>query len=170
RWMPGHRSMAASSTAASESHSEPSRIWDRCQEFGFDRDQEPVITFESRRFDTGPRVQHPTSVVRLSRRLAAVAAVLTLCAGNLAVCAGWQATPEERMTCCQDEATCPMHKSESRGAGSKRAISQVQADSCCAAASTYTQSLTSNPTFVLVNATALPVSATLVVPAAVPAL
>jgi hypothetical protein len=109
-------------------------------------------------------------VVTLIRRAAAVVAVLTLLVGNVAVCAGWQATPEARMACCMNGTSCPMHKSESRGAGSKRAISQVQADSCCAAASTRTHSLPANPTFVLVNATALPVSATLVVPAAVPAL
>ena len=71
-------------------------------------------------------------MVWLSRRLAAVAAVLTLCVGNLAVCAGWRTTPEARMACCQDETTCPMHKSESHGSASKHHISQAQADTCCA--------------------------------------
>ena len=67
----------------------------------------------------------------VGRRFAAIAAVLTLCVGNLAVCAGWRATPEARMACCQDETTCPMHKSESHGSASKHQISQAQADNCC---------------------------------------
>ena len=59
------------------------------------------------------------------RRLAAVAAMLTLGAGNLAVCAGWQAAPQARMACC---------KSAARG------VTQAQADKCCAAASERQQS------------------------------
>lgn len=98
-------------------------------------------------FDTARRIQHPTNVVVLSRRLVAIAAVLTLCAGNLAVCAGWQATPEARMACCRNEATCPMHKSESHGSGTRHIVSQAQADNCCAG-SERTQSTTTNPTFV----------------------
>jgi hypothetical protein len=83
-------------------------------------------------FDTARRIQHPTNVVVLSRRLVVIAAVLTLCAGNLAVCAGWQATPEARMACCRNEATCPMHKSESQDSGTRHTVSQAQADNCCA--------------------------------------
>jgi hypothetical protein len=99
-------------------------------------------------FDTARRLQHPTNVVVLSRRLVVIAAVLTLCAGNHAVCAGWQATPEVRMACCRNEATCPMHKSESRDSGTRHAVSQAQADNCCAG-SERTHSTTTNPTFVL---------------------
>jgi hypothetical protein len=69
----------------------------------------------------------------MSRRIAAVVAVLVLCAGNLAVCAGWQATPEARMACCMNGADCPMHKSEGHDHSSKRTFNQAQADSCCAA-------------------------------------
>ena len=97
-------------------------------------------------------------------------AVLTLSVGNLPICAGWQSTPEARMACCTNGTTCPMHKSESRGSGSTHVMSQAQADSCCAAASNRTQASTSDPAFVLSNATALPVSASVVVPVAVPAL
>jgi hypothetical protein len=76
--------------------------------------------------------EHPKSVVTLSRRFAAAAAMLTLCVGNLAVCAGWRATPEARMACCADDATCPMHKSESHSSRSTPQITQAQADGCCA--------------------------------------
>ena len=58
-------------------------------------------------------LQHPTYVVSVIRRLAALTSVLTLCVGNGAVCAGWQVTPDARMACCMDGTDCPMHKSES---------------------------------------------------------
>jgi hypothetical protein len=54
--------------------------------------------------------------------------------GNFTVCAGWQATAEARVACCNDEATCPMHKSDSRETASKRIVSQADADNCCASA------------------------------------
>ena len=82
----------------------------------------------------------------VSRRLVAIVAVLTLSAGNFALCAGWQATPEARMACCRDEATCPMHKSESRS-GARHTVSQAQADNCCAG-SERTHSTTTTSTFV----------------------
>jgi hypothetical protein len=66
-------------------------------------------------------------VVTFARRFAAVAVVLALSAGNLAICAGWQATPEARMECCKNGTSCPMHKSESHRSGSKRAITQTPA-------------------------------------------
>jgi len=109
-------------------------------------------------------------VLTLTRRLAAMAAVLTLCVGNVSVCAGWQSTPEARMACCTNGTRCPMHKSAPRRSGSTHVISQAQADNCCAAASSRSQASTADPTFVLSNATALPASASVVVPVAVPAL
>jgi hypothetical protein len=36
------------------------------------------------------------------------------------------------MACCQDEASCPMHKSESHESRSKPHVTQAQADNCCA--------------------------------------
>ncbi len=121
-------------------------------------------------FDIPLMVQHPTVVLILLRRLAAVTAVLSLSVGNLAVCAGWQATPEARMACCENGTSCPMHKSESSQSPSKHSITQVQADNCCAAASNRTQSSAADPTFAPASMTTLLVSATLVVPASVPAL
>jgi hypothetical protein len=109
-------------------------------------------------------------VVSFARHVAAVAATATLFAGNLAVCAGWQATPEARMRCCMSGTSCPMHKSESRGSDSKRGITQVQADACCAATSNRTQSSAASATFVLSNVTALPAAPDAVVPVPVLAL
>ena len=105
-------------------------------------------------FDRAGRIQHPTEVRVLSRRLATIAAVLTLSVGNLAVCAGWQATPEARMECCRNEATCPMHKSESHDSGSKHRITQAQADNCCSG-SERTQSTNTSSTFVVSGLVAL---------------
>jgi hypothetical protein len=125
---------------------------------------------ESASVDTVERVQHPKDVVTLIRRAAAIAAVLTLLVGNVAICAGWQPTPEARMACCTSGMTCPMHATESRGIRSRRAFSQAQADSCCATTSTRTQPSTSTAAFVLMNASAFVASAPVAAPAVVPAL
>ncbi len=109
-------------------------------------------------------------MLTVTRRLAAIAAVLTLSVGNISVCAGWQSTPEARMACCTNGTSCPMHNSEPRRCGSTHVISQAQADSCCAAASNRTQASTADAAFVLSNASALPASADAVVAVAVPAL
>jgi hypothetical protein len=71
----------------------------------------------------------------LSRCVSAVLLALALGAGNAAGCAGWMATPEARMACCSDEASCTMHQShsETHDGGPKRAVSQAEADRCCAA-------------------------------------
>jgi hypothetical protein len=95
-------------------------------------------------------------VVSFARRLAAVVAIVTLSVGNLAVCAGWQPTPEARMACCKNGTACPMHASESRGSSSTRIITQAQADNCCAATSNRTQSSIAGSTFELSGVTALP--------------
>lgn len=106
----------------------------------------------------------------LRRRLAAIAAILTLGVGNVAVCAGWQATPEARMACCQDDATCPMDKSDSDAPGVRHSVTQTQADDCCAG-SERSQSSTTNSTFVLSAASAsTPAIAPVVAPSNVPAL
>lgn len=81
-------------------------------------------------------------------RLSALAVSLVLLAGNLAVCAGWAATPEARMACCVDGDTCPMHKGESHHSHSAQVITQAQADTCCAA-SERDQSSQSSPAFVV---------------------
>ena len=106
----------------------------------------------------------------IARRVAAIAMVLTLCVGNLAVCAGWQATPEARMECCTNGTSCPMHESDAHGSHSAPSVTQAQADTCCAASSNRTESPTAVSSFALVNAAALPAIVPSVVPVAVHAL
>ena len=115
-------------------------------------------------------LQHPTDVVSVIRRLAALMSVLTLCVGNVAVCAGWQGTPEARMACCMNGPSCPMHESESHHRGSAHQVTQAQADSCCAAGE-RNDAATSQTTFVSTGTVALGVaSVPVVVAAIVPAL
>jgi len=85
------------------------------------------------------------------RRLSGFVLALALGAGNTGVCAGWASTPEARMACCSDGATCPMHRNEAGGNKTVRPITQVQADTCCASAE-HENSSQSRPTHV----TALP--------------
>ena len=66
------------------------------------------------------------------RRLSALFLTLALATSQAGVCAGWMATPEARMACCSDDGPCPMHESNSEDDGSKRAVSQAEADRCCA--------------------------------------
>ena len=73
------------------------------------------------------------TVVSFGRSLSAFFLVLALSASNVAACAGWLATPEARMACCTEGGACLMHKAESDDSGSPRAITQAEADSCCAA-------------------------------------
>ena len=73
--------------------------------------------------------------------------MLALCAGNAAVCAGWQPTPEARMACCVRAAGCPMHGANGHGHDLRQPLSQSQADSCCAAASQRSQSGTAKVSF-----------------------
>ena len=94
------------------------------------------------------------------RRIAAFVAALALCAGNVAVCAGWQATPEARMACCMDAATCPMHQSDDHEHSTKHSVSQTQADSCCAAGAQRLESVSAGSTFAASGVIALvPVAA-----------
>ena len=102
------------------------------------------------------------------RRLSALALSLVLLGGNLAVCAGWAATPEARMACCVDGDTCPMHKGESHHSSEKRVISQDQADACCAA-SERQQSSQSAPSLIAVISNAV-LGPGVVLPLPVPAL
>jgi hypothetical protein len=108
-------------------------------------------------FDTDAPVQHPKQVVTVTRRAAALVALLTLVVGNIAVCAGWQATPEARMACCMNGATCPMHKSDSHkhSSSTRVVISQAQADSCCAAAAQRRDSSAAGSTFATAGVIAL---------------
>ena len=80
-------------------------------------------------FDSLTATTHPRGVRSVLRRVASVVCLLAFAQSALAHCAGWQATPEARMACCQDGA-CPMHHHED---GASRAqITQAAADDCCA--------------------------------------
>lgn len=65
-------------------------------------------------------------------RLVAAALVVALSASPVALCAGWQFSPEARMACCAKGIACPMHSSEDDG-GTTKSVTQSEADSCCAA-------------------------------------
>ena len=121
-----------------------------------------------RPFDSASMVEHPSYVVRLAQRLAALALAFGLTAGNVATCAGWLPTAEARMACCADGGDCPMHKGDSHRSGSGRVITQLQADSCCASAEGQ-HSNQSNPSFVTAI-TAAVLGVGVVLPANVPAL
>ena len=108
------------------------------------------------------------SVPILIRRLSAVLLAAGLVAGNVAVCAGWLATPEARMACCAEGRDCPMHKGDSHSSESARVITQAQADSCCAL-SEREDSSPSSPMFVAAI-TAAVLGVGVVLPANVPAL
>lgn len=107
-------------------------------------------------------------MVRLVRRLAALALTFGLMAGDAAICAGWMPTAEARMACCAEGGDCPMHKGDSQSPGSERVLTQAQADSCCAS-SERENSDQSNPSFATaITAAVLGVGT--VLPASVPAL
>lgn len=115
-------------------------------------------------------VQHAKSMLPIVRRVAALAAVLTLCVGNAALCAGWQATPEARMACCQDEASCPMHHSESHGPGATHHVTQAQADDCCAGSERNESAPSRTSVAAATIAAPVPASAPLIVVPTAPAL
>jgi hypothetical protein len=120
------------------------------------------------RVDTAADVEHPTSVVKLARRVSAVVLSLVLLAGNAAVCAGWAPTPEARMACCAEGKSCPMHQGDAHSSGTQRVISQAQADACCAA-SGQEQSDQSKPAFTAGISTVV-FGTSVILPASVPAL
>jgi hypothetical protein len=86
--------------------------------------------------DTSVAPMHPRIVELLLRRTAAFVVALAFAAAGWAECAGWHASPEERMACCSGVGDCPMHGSTKPGAGPESGITQAQADSCCAASET----------------------------------
>ena len=120
--------------------------------------------------DRTTAVTHPTEVMGLARRIGAVAIVVAICVGNLAVCAGWQATPEARMACCTNRTSCPMHGSDARASDSVVVISQAQADGCCAGQSSRTQSSVADSQVLPSKTIALATVTNVVVPVTVPAL
>jgi hypothetical protein len=75
---------------------------------------------------------HYRNVLTLARTVA-VALIAVSSGGPVAICAGWQATPEARMACCLEGVECPMHPAEDDGGTHTRAVTQADADRCCAA-------------------------------------
>ena len=112
-------------------------------------------------------VEHPSDVLTFGWRVSAAVLSMALLAGDVALCAGWAATPEARMACCADEDTCPMHRSDGQTEGD-RAVTQAHADSCCAA-SEPERTDQSTPTFASTISSAVLGTAT-VMPAALPVL
>lgn len=72
-------------------------------------------------------------VAPLIRRVVAGLTLAVLAAGDVAVCAGWEATAEARMACCLSGDSCPMHHGPDSGPDALLGISQSEADRCCAA-------------------------------------
>jgi len=119
-------------------------------------------------FDMLSTVEHPSGVLRLVRRLSALALMSGLIAGNAALCAGWLPTPEARMACCSKGAACPMQQGESRSSGPGQVLTQTQADRCCAAAES--QSSTPSSPSLVTDITVAVLGVGVVLPANVPAL
>jgi hypothetical protein len=65
-------------------------------------------------------------------RLATVVLTMAMIVANVGVCPGWVATPEARIACCAENGMCPMRQGRSDGAKSGKALTQAEADSCCA--------------------------------------
>ena len=76
----------------------------------------------------------------VAARTVAAILIAVLTAGPVGLCAGWQTTAEERMACCAEGVACPMHKADRHQSDGKQAITQAEADSCCAASERDTSS------------------------------
>jgi hypothetical protein len=76
-----------------------------------------------------PRPTHSRDVLSALRQVASVVCLLVLAQGAATECAGWQATPEARMECCE-EGICPLHGHDDEA--SRTSLTQSAVDSCCA--------------------------------------
>ena len=72
------------------------------------------------------------------------------------------------MACCLEGSTCPMHGDDSDAAGTNRALTQAQADTCCAS-SEQQSSNQSTPTGTAAISNAV-LGTSIVLPPSVPAL
>lgn len=82
--------------------------------------------------DTPDQQAHDRNVLVVARTVAATL-IAVLAAGPVGLCAGWQATAEARMACCVEGVACPMHVAERDHVDGTQALTQAEADSCCAA-------------------------------------
>lgn len=80
-------------------------------------------------FDRPMMAAHPKGVRWFLRRAISVACVLAFVQSAVAQCAGWQATPEARLDCCES-GMCPLNHRGDDVAPIK--ITQATADDCCA--------------------------------------
>jgi hypothetical protein len=87
------------------------------------------------------------AVLNWLRRIFVLTLMLALVDAHVAVCAGWQSTPEARMDCCTEDCACPMHRDKADESTSGKAFTQAEADSCCAS-SEREDSSHSNPSAV----------------------
>jgi len=100
-------------------------------------------------------------------RVATIVCVLTLTQNAVALCAGWQATPQARLDCCQDGA-CPLHHHD-RAAG--MSVTQSAADDCCALSSSPDSgpsAVAFAPTITLAVLRSVPTSPVILTPALLP--
>ena len=97
------------------------------------------------------------------RQLVAACTILALMPGAAALCAGWQATAEARLDCCASSACAAEHVGSARGDNSN-AVTQAEADDCCAAAESRQPTSSQSPG--PVAATIGPVITYLIIPAA----
>jgi hypothetical protein len=74
---------------------------------------------------------HHGNVLVITRFIAA-AIVVALSASPVALCTGWQSSPEARMACCVEGVACAMHPSEDQDGIGIWVVTQAEADSCCA--------------------------------------
>lgn len=88
---------------------------------------------------------HDHRNVLVIARTVAVALIAALAGGPVGRCPGWQSTPEARMACCVEGIACPMHSAEDKGGSAQRAVTQVEADSCCASSEPDDASPTAKP-------------------------
>jgi hypothetical protein len=87
------------------------------------------------RIDTDVGLRHARYVLMVGRRLIVLSLMLTLSSAQSVLCAGWSATPDDRMACCSDGGGCRKHDADAHGTPSDHArSSQSDADTCCAAA------------------------------------
>jgi len=105
--------------------------------------------------------------VLANSRLIAAALIATWLAGPIALCTGWQPTPEARMACCVEGTACAMHSSEEQDGAGRRTVTQAEADSCCAASEQDDASATAK-SLVAVAAPPVATSSILLLPPAAP--
>jgi hypothetical protein len=108
------------------------------------------------------------AVLKWLRRISVLTLMLALVDAHVAVCAGWQSTPEARMDCCTDDCACPMHESRSDRSGSAKSVTQSEADSCCAS-SEREDSSPSNPS-ALASISNVVLGEAVVIPSPIPSL